>query len=507
MPEPVDGRVQANAIFLVVLASLAGTALAWGVQIVIVRSLAPEDWNALSRFLTLAFAAGILRFGFPNSVLYFASHPDHETSGLWIAARTSLLLAGAGTVAGITLATNSELFGLILGERFTRLWMPLSVAIVCDLAFAPLPQLLTARKHPRIAAGVGFAAWLPANLSVLVAITCGYGVTGIVYAFAGGAVAALLIGWMTVYVVLGSEPEASTACVTLKQQAAFALPLGLTNVVQSGNSNLDKYIVMTVFTQVAYGIYYLGAVEFELPALISHATMSVLMAHLVRLAREGKRDFLGLWHASIEKVAMLTLPSMCFLLAFAPSVFSAVYGETYTAASVPFRILQLALLKRVTDYRMVSLALGNPRVPLVSQTVALATIVILNLILCPTLGFLGPAVAKVAGEYAAALYVISAVKQTLGVHWHEIWPFRRYFKTLIVATIALIPAIFVLVLEADAVSTLAIALPTYILSFVVLARSTSLLGIAELEFLRGLARLEFLQTHSKARSRAGLTGL
>ena len=276
---------------------------------------------------------------------------------------------------------------------------------------------------------------------------------------------------------------------------AFSLPVGLTRLVQVGNDKLDKYIVMGVFAEAVYGTYYLGAAELPIPAMLCGAATSVMMADLVRLAESPDRSrLLELWHRSIEKIALVTLPLFAFSMLFAEPIFTALYGEAHAGAAMQFRIFQLLLLARVTNFSSVSLALGQPRVPLVAAALALSINALLSWVGVRTLGLSGPALANVTSIYLSTVYTLWAIRRSLGVHWSRLLPLRAYLQTLGVALLAAIPAAGVLSLALPAWVTVTAGATLYLFSYVGLCQASALMRAEDRAFLVGLVRLQFLRS-------------
>jgi len=494
-PIPTSGRDVANAVVVLVLTGFAGAAVLWTLQLVLVHQLGPEDWETMSRFLTIMMSVSMLHLGFPESVLYFAARTTSSAEGLRLAIRTSLLLAGIGIAVSVLLLAIPGLAALLLGGDGRRHLLPLAVFITAELVFAPLPPLLVARKQPRTAALLGVGTRIPLVVGVAAAIGLGLGLPGAVYGMAAGSLLAVCVGYAGVVAVLRPEGTWHAAAVGWREQLAFSLPVGIARYAQSGNGQLDKYFIMTVFAGTVYGGYFLGAVEFPLPGLLCTAVMTVMTADLVSAAASGsKRDFLRLWHTSVEKITIITLPIVWFLVTFADPIFLTLYGKEYAGAAMIFRLFQLGLLIRVTNYTRLAMALGKPRVPLVAAVIAICLTAGLSLLLYGPLGTVGPAIARVAALYASTLCSMIAVRSALGVPWREIWPYRFYFKTLVVAAVAAVPALAVFAFRLEPAFALLAGVLIYCPVYFLLAAATGVIGPEDRAFLWSLLRVDFLRS-------------
>jgi O-antigen/teichoic acid export membrane protein len=494
-PPSLTGRAIAHAAVVLLLTRITTLLLTWLLEVVLVRMLTPDEWNTMSRFLTVVTAFTIAQFGFPESVLYFAAKTRSLGAGLRLAARTSGVLAVSGLLLALPFFAFPGLAERTLGMGGERLLVPLAALVTADLAFAPLPSFLLAQKRPKLASALSIGTRIPIAASVVFAIAAGLGVPEALLCMAIGALLSLAAGWAVVLRVSGkARADGAAVGVTLGEQVRFSVPVGLTKLVQIANVKLDKYIVMTVFAESVFGTYYLGATEFPVPSMICTAVMTIMMADLVRAALEPDRtELLRLWHRSIEKIALIVLPIFTFLFAFAGPLFAVLYGEVHEGASQQFRIFSILLLARVTNYTQVSLALGQPRVPLIAAGIALGFNAVLSIVFVQVLGLIGPAVANVTAIALSTIYTMHGIRSSLGVPWRELFPFGRYARTLGVALVAALPGLAVLwFLDLTALPTVLLGVTLHVATYVGLARAASLMTADDIGFLRSLLRLEFL---------------
>jgi O-antigen/teichoic acid export membrane protein len=488
----------ANAVVVMVLTTLAGVAVLWGLQLVLVRQLSRGEWETMSRFLTIMISVPMLHLGLPESVLYFAARCRSSAEAVRLTIRTSLVLAAFGMLLAGLLLTVPGLSTLLLGNGSNRHVLLLAAFITAELVFAPLPPLLIARKQPRAAAVLGIATRIPLALGVAVAIGLGLGLNGAMWGMAAGSLLSVVIGYGAVARMLRPHGLLRAAVVGWREQLGFSFPVGIARYAQSGNSHLDKYFIMAVPSGAVFGGYYLGAVEFPVPGLLCTAVMTVMTADLVGAAARGsKQEFLRLWHTSVEKIAMITLPLVLFLVTFADPIFHVLYGREYSGAAMIFRLFQLGLLIRVSNYTRLAMALGKPRVPLIAAVVAICLTGGLSVLLYRPLGIAGPAVARVVALYASTIYSIIAVRFALGVPWRDLWPFRFYFKTLILAVVAVVPSLAAFAWGLQGAPAVIMGAVLYFSVYISLATVTGVIGPTDRAFFWGLLRGDFLRHQSQ----------
>jgi O-antigen/teichoic acid export membrane protein len=482
------GRTYADSTVILLLTKLAGAAVFWALEVALVRVAEPSEWETLARFLTLVTTLAIGQLGLSDSVVYFAARSESVATGLRLTVRTSAILAVVGAAIAIPFGTIPWLSELILGSGAMIAATPLAIFMASELALTPIPSLLVGTRHVRMASVIAVVARLPPSVGALVAVVAGFGIHGALYAMAVGSLLSLIVSWMLVPVVLRERGGATT--VPIGEQLSYALPVGMMRLVQRGSVQLDKYVVMVLFSEAVYGTYYLGANEFAVPGLVCGAAMTVLMADLVESAKERDSGrFVALWHASIEKIALVTLPVAMFIFLFAEPIFVAVYGEAHGWAGGQFRIFTLIVLLRVTNYGTVSLALGQPRVPLTAAAIALGINAALAYPFTMWMGISGAAVATVTGVLLSTFYTLSAIRRVLGVPFGTVMPFGRYVRTLSVATAALVPAAPLLLLDLPAAVCFGLGAAVYLAAYVSLLTITGTWSRDDRAFLLGLARL------------------
>lgn len=131
--------------------------------------------------------------------------------------------------------------------------------------------------------------------------------------------------------------------------------------------------------------------------------------------------------------------------------------------------------------------------PLVAAFIALSLNAILSFVGVRTLGVSGPAWANVAATWLSTGYTLWAIRQSVGVRWSSIFPFRSYLRTLAVAVVAALPAVAISSLDLPPWLTVLAGVGSYVGVYVYLCQASALMKTGDREFLRGVVRLHFLR--------------
>ncbi len=496
-----------EAALLTVLRRLAGDAcsliasrllkqvVGFIVEIMLVRLLAPEVWESVARFLTFSLAAQVvLQFGFPESLLNLGSRAPNHAHAKRMLFRSSLMLVCVALVFALVLIPLPALRLRVLGSDALGVLASFALLLAAELVSGIVPSFLLSRRFVRHAAAYAVLARIPTIALALAAVALGASLPVVTGGMALGSCVAAVAGLILAQRLVPQGSEQLP--YGLREQLAFAAPVGLTRLAQMLNNQLDKLVVLAALPSVAFGTYYLGAVEVQLVPMLCQTVMSVMVPELV--AEKNPQRFLLLFHTSVKKLSLFALPSFAFLFAFAEHGFIAIYGPEHSSAALPFRIFQLLLLHRFTNYALLFQALDKPAVPLIASVIMLSLNAPLSFVLSRSFGANGAATATVTALYLSTLYTFFVLQKTLNVPWSQLLPYRAYGLTLAVAGLSLGPAWLVQCVMPPHAVALSVMLIVYLVTYFLLGRASGVISSADAAFVSDMARLRFLQAKHSA---------
>lgn len=219
--------------------------------------------------------------------------------------------------------------------------------------------------------------------------------------------------------------------VGIKAMLVYALPVGFSWIVDALNVMFDKLIAATYFSLEDFARYANGAFHVPLVSTVVASTNSVLLPEYVRMHRKGDiAGILRLWHKSVLATAILFLPIVAFLVAFATPFVTMMFSATYADSATIFQVYVLAMVPRMTYYSYVLLGMGLSKDQLVGSVVSLVANVVVSIVLVKLIGVLGPAVGTVVADIALALYYLARIRKAAGVSFAQVFPWWRLGKLM-----------------------------------------------------------------------------
>ncbi|MBM3317071.1 MAG: oligosaccharide flippase family protein [Candidatus Eisenbacteria bacterium] len=408
------------------------------------RLLPPQDYGTYRQVWLIFFTlAPVLELGVPQSVSFFGPQITRERRKTYLA-QNGVALLGTGLLTGLCLFSCArpiaQLFGnpdLVAPLRAFALYPAMT------MSFNIVEYALITHHRP------GTAGWITgASAAAQAAITMG--------GFLGGATLAQICLWLGLFALLRWSVAAAAFLFVyrdlrvtwdwseLRGQLAFALPMGAATMVGLLGRQIDKLVISSRFPPELYAVYANGSYDVPLIGILTMSITAVIVPAIVRArARGDLAEVQRLWHGAARRVATLFFPAAVFLFIAAEPFMILLFSAEYAESARPFRIFLLLLPLRIAFYSGFLRALGRTGPIFFSSLGALAISFVLALVLIrvPGLGFLGPAIAIVAGSYWAALYTIRVALRELGWRWRDYFPWRRLAGTMAVALAAGAPAL------------------------------------------------------------------
>ena len=379
-----------------------------GAGILTAQALSVSDRGVLAIVLSVSGLASVVGgLGTNVAIRHLLPRPDPQVSFGDYLGLSALLAAGVAAIA-----TAAILLGGRIIDR-QMLHLPIVVAgTVYAVGFFLSIQCfdgLNAFGRTGAAAGVNAAGSVLVLLLVIGASIARAGLALILCAYSlavlfqtGFALRLLQRGGAGLRPRLRAEPSAR-----LVRLGAPAVALNLGQVLAY---RLDRYLIGAIAGPAVAGVYSVATTPAELLRIPATAYGQVTLHGVA----SGEFRVADVWHA-IRRTYLLVIAPAAALAIAAPWLIETVFGERYTGATTPFRILVLAelfLLPFQIAARALS-GLGRTREAAVAGFLGLAVTVTALLLLVPQLGAAGGALASV-GAYAVMSGVSVAL---LRRHW------------------------------------------------------------------------------------------
>lgn len=409
-------------------ANIAGTGLAFLVVVVLARTLGPDGYGVYAFVIALIQLLGIpALLGLPQLMVRETARAEARGEwgrmrGLW---RWS---TGAVALFSLVIASSAALVLAVLGDRVdeTR-----AVSLLVGLLLIPLLALgnlrgAALRGLRRVVLGLLPEHVLRPGLLVLFVVSAI--IFGPVQSTPIAAVAlhilaaaiAFAVGALLLYrarpVALIARPE---PVYQPRQWLAAAVPLAFIVGLQIINQNTDILMLGLLRQDVEVGVYRVAAQLALAVGIVFTAVNLVVAPYIVRLHAQGDHQRLQLVATRSARVALtFAFPAVAVLTIFGREVIGLLFGEAYTVGGLTLVILSWGqLVKAVTGCVATLLNMvGLERETLRGLAIAAIVNITLNLLLIPSFGIEGAAVASTVALITWNVLLWRAASCHLGIN-------------------------------------------------------------------------------------------
>ncbi|HEV2317186.1 MAG TPA: oligosaccharide flippase family protein [Thermoplasmata archaeon] len=469
---------------ILLLGTVAFVGASFIARVLLVRYLSSIEFSEFYIALTLAgLLTALGQLGLPNAVarsIPFAHSPEE---------RRAFIRTGFFVVVPLALGAGAVLFGLSIpiSDRFHAplLGMALqffAVAVVCAIVTSQVASVFQGFEDvwPNtlfvqilnpvlfIAFVVAFVAVGPRNVP--------FGYSGALFAYALSAVVAL--GGILVYYrarigrYLTPGPVAPGAA---RRLMLFAAPLFVVGIFSYLAGSVDT-LLLGYFHNSQTGAYGAALSLSRLTLLGLGALAYILLPVIARFARDNDPENARLIYATATKWMVVTsLPVWLVFVFFPGPSLTFVYKSSYAQSTLPLQILVTGAFAStvIGPASAAQVSFGQTRLLLYNNIAGAAFDVILGLLLVPTYGEVGAAVAWAGAATLIPTLSVAELAWTHGLH-----PFLRNYLVGLLGTSIPIAVIFALVPGSP---------PLWLLPGLVLGVAATFLGvvIATRSFDRG----------------------
>ena len=381
---------RAGPVALLSYTAASGNLLA---GVITARGLGPQDRGLVAVMVTSAALVGVFST-LGTNVVYRAQAQSVSRPSLLQYAKVSLIL---GFFVGVpALVATAAFVGVLVDPRA---WTPSGVALLCGFGivnFAWFQSSEAMRAHGGMRRAATFdviGSWSQflgvAVLALLEAVTVQFVLSIYICSFAVQFLASA--SYLRVHRV-GASRDVGEEWRVRHLLAAGPKYLGF-HFGQDLVYRLDRILLGALSTTQAVGLYVIAATPAE---LMRRPVLAVAQYAMLDASSARVEFFKLLKRAAVWTMALLALCLVGWPLA--PMAISVIYGPEYSGAVDPFRILMLAQVALV-PYLIFSRALAGARQGIsssVSALVGLVLLVTLGVLLMPTWGANGAALACLA---------------------------------------------------------------------------------------------------------------
>lgn len=425
---------------VVVFARIVTTVIDLAIVIATIQILSKTDFAIIGYLLMIhEVARNLATLGFPDSVFYFFERVSGNAKRAFVN-QTVLILLGTALLAAIFILLISYFAPAFLTE-----WSPdsigqvqyllpfMALVAVFEIPTWPVTNILLALDRQKESAWFEMITSLLTFTLLVGPLALGYGLDIAVYGLVAYGFIRFAGSWIWMKIVL-PEGKLSDSEISVRKQSNFALPLGLSALVNKINRYIDKFIVSILLPVAAYAEYTIGAQEVPVIRVIPFAVGSVLISRYVEFQLESKKEeLLKLWYRGVEKVSLLVIPLTIMSIIIASDLIAIIAeseGTSYRNAVLPFQIYNLIVLMRVTHYGSILQAFGDTKgVFYLSINLVVANL-ILSIPLTMMYGINGTALGTLIANFYNWYITLRRIGGHMELPVRKVLPFPYYLKVL-----------------------------------------------------------------------------
>jgi len=406
-------KIVRNSLWLLG-AQAGGRLFGVAVTLVLARHLGIEDFGRYSLIYAFCGIFGILTdIGIDTILVREATRDPQRASllmgnGMALKAVFSLLAVGAAGGLARGLGVPGESVRLILLASLSFLASPLT--------------LYNARFQTQLRMGCpalfNLAGRALALLFVLLALRLGGGLGSVVLALLGATLAQGLLTWRVAR--RHFRPAFRIDRGLCRRLVSQAWPLALNNLVLVLILRVDQIMLERLCADGdrQLGLYSAAVRYCELFHMLPAVYFASVFPLLARLTERADGAFDTLITRSVKYLTLAITPVIVFSAANASGIMSLLFGEMFSGAGGPMRVLIASELFVFLTWVLVNAAVstGNQRAVPALSLASLAANVGLNLWLLPRHGALGAAVASLV-SYGLVLPLAAAARPLRPVAW------------------------------------------------------------------------------------------
>jgi O-antigen/teichoic acid export membrane protein len=323
-------------------AKIIAFVLSIAAPLVVIRVLDPKDFGVYKQVgLVLGTAIPLLSLSFYMNVFYFL--PRRPAQGQQIVLNLLFVQCIAGVSACLLVIALPQVLQFLVGDELVRYASLIGVLLMVTMPAYVLEVVPTANQDVRYSTGFIISAQLSRSVVMVVA------------AFAAGTVAGLL--WAMIM-------QAGLQCIVLfwyltkrfpgflrrpdwpllKEQANYAVPLGISLFGYVLLTNLHLFAVARQVPAAQYAIYAVGCMQVPLIGMVWESVNAVLIPRISCLQQEGRPGKIILvLSKAVRKLSFVYWPAMVFFMVAGYQFIEILYTSQY-AASWPIFLLNVAAL-------------------------------------------------------------------------------------------------------------------------------------------------------------------
>jgi len=213
--------------------------------------------------------------------------------------------------------------------------------------------------------------------------------------------------------------------------------LGVTDIVGVIFKWIDKWVILIFISLKEFAIYFNASYEIPIYAIMVGSVGNIMLVELAKAKTSIETKTKEIFEKSINLLSRFVFPSFCFLVFFHSEIFKLLFGDKYIAGLPIFFITLFLIPIRVTNFTAFLQVYGKADIILKGSTLDLLIAILLMLILYPSSGLKGIALACVLSTYIQAAYYLWHTSKFTDQKIMNFIPFKAMFFIMFVSAITM----------------------------------------------------------------------
>jgi O-antigen/teichoic acid export membrane protein len=253
----------------------------------------------------------------------------------------------------------------------------------------------------------------------IAALKAGYGVVAVGYTYSIGSTIGVVVGFILLKRTVGM-PRMIVTSGRWRRIAAASFPFATQDTFALMLARVDTLILSLIASQAAVGRYGAAYRLFESTLLLTYALSGAFAAMFAYLTHDSDPTLQSVFQRAVKLSLVLLVPVAVAFAVLAPAICRLIYGDAFSSAGLPLRILAPAVVFMgvVTLANSLLISRDNPR-RMVSLTAFMAVLnIVLNVVLIPPFKDAGAAAAMLITELVYAAWIMRmSSREVGGVSW------------------------------------------------------------------------------------------
>ena len=399
--------------------------------IVLVRILDQETYGEYRDFIIISSLIGaFIDFYIKQNLLYFiAKNPQKEKEYI----SNTIILKFGFIVVGLLIVYLGQDY--IINTSSQRLLLPLLVYLFFIQNFDFLTIYWLAKKKSEY---VFYYSFSYSIIRLIVVVSVSYysgNIQDIIYSLLVFEGLRFLFG--LVYTFYAKLFVFKIDKKLLKEQLVYIVPLGVSTVIVTFNSEISKLVISANLGVATLAIYAVASQNLPFVSIIRSSISDVIFPDVVEGIEDNPLEALNLWKRSVTLYIFFMAPIFVIFFYYAELVITTLFTMEYIEATPIFQVYLFLIVYHCFDMGVPIRGMNKNKLLLYGHIISLFINIILLYILFNLLGLIGPPIAFVVTEILLTIYFGHKVLGLYNIKLKEIFDWDEIIKLILISVLPL----------------------------------------------------------------------